>query len=212
MQISNQSYFISFEGIEGCGKTTQINYLKSFFEAKNYEVITLREPGGTLFGESLRTAILSSKTPIHPLAEAMLFASSRAQLLHEKIIPFLQSDKKIVIVDRYVDSTYAYQGNARGLGFQFVTQLHSESPLNFLPHLTLYLKITPEISFRRQAARGSEKDYFEKQNQEFYKKLVDGYDYCADHFKGRISTLNAEQSIEELRIEIEKLCLQKLKI
>lgn len=212
MNFGDKSFFISFEGIEGSGKTTQINFLKQKLESKGFEVLSLREPGGTTFGETLRNAILTSEVEVHPLAEALLFASSRAQLLHQKIIPFLAQNKKIVIVDRYVDSTYAYQGFARKLGAEFVTKLHSEFPLKILPQITFYLHIDLETSMHRQAQRGNTKDYYEKQNQDFYHTLIKGYDFCAKEFSQRVVTIDATKTIEHISIEIEKSCLQRLKI
>lgn len=192
----NQSYFFSFEGIEGSGKSTQIQVLKSFLEDKGFTVLILREPGGTTFGESLRSAILSSSTPLTPISEAYLFASSRAQLIQEKILPFLEKEKHIVILDRYIDSSMAYQGKARGLGAQTVLDIHTHSPLNIFPNKTFYLEIDMQTSMNRQAARGNEKDYFEKENQVFYKNLIQGYEDCAQSFPERIEKIDASQTIE----------------
>ncbi|MCO4756046.1 MAG: dTMP kinase, partial [Bacteriovoracaceae bacterium] len=108
------SLFISFEGIEGSGKTTQITTLKHALENQGYKVTLLREPGGTPFGEKMREAILSSEENISPVAEACLMAASRAQLLEKRIVPLLETPGNIVIVDRYIDSSLAYQGSARG--------------------------------------------------------------------------------------------------
>ena len=191
-QIHNTSLFISFEGIEGSGKTTQINELKQSFEKSGKEVLCLREPGGTEFGENLRSAILESKTAITPLAELCLFAASRAQLLNEKILPYLTKPDHVVIVDRYIDSSLAYQGFARGLGAQTVLDIHKHSPLNIFPHLSFYLRISLDISMQRQSARGNEKDYFEKEKSDFYQKLIDGYEYCYKHFPDRIKLINGE--------------------
>ena len=117
--------FLSFEGLDGSGKTTQISKTKEWLENKNWNVMVLREPGGTVFGEKLRSAILETQEDIDPLAQAMLFASSRAQLLSKKILPFLSNKNHCVILDRYIDSSIAYQGYAAGLGMETITQLHS---------------------------------------------------------------------------------------
>ena len=134
------SFFLSLEGIEGSGKSTQIQEIEKFVQSKGLRVLTLREPGGTLFGEKLREAILNSDTPLHPLAECHLFLASRAQLLKEKILPFLLRPGSVVILDRYIDSTLAYQGKARRLGYETVLTLHQHEPLNLLPHRTYFLE------------------------------------------------------------------------
>lgn len=192
------SFFLSFEGIEGAGKSTQIARVKSFLEDKNYRVLILREPGGTPFGEKMRQAILETKTDITPLAEAHLFASSRAQLLTEVILKELSEPNTIIICDRYIDSSLVYQGHARGLGVAEVLNLHNVFPLNIVPHLTFYLRINAETSEKRQKMRNAPKDYFEVKGMEFYKKLVVGYDLMAHYFPKRILKIDAEKNPEEV--------------
>lgn len=188
------SLFLSLEGIEGSGKTTQIKAIESFVKNKGMRVLTLREPGGTIFGEKLREAILQSETPLHPLAECHLFLASRAQLLKEKILPFLLQPGSVVILDRYIDSTLAYQGKARRLGYETVLTLHQFEPLNLLPHRTYFLDIGLETSMERQRIRGNQKDYFESQKQEFYQNLLDGYREVSEIFPDRILKINAENT------------------
>lgn len=200
----NGSLFISFEGIEGSGKSTQIQYLKTYLEDKGHQVLVLREPGGSTFGEKLRSAILDSDTVISPLAEAHLFASSRAQLLSEKIMPFLEKKKSVVILDRYIDSSLAYQGIARGLGIQTILDIHAHSPLNILPNRTFYLKIDLETSQKRQAARGDAKDYFEKENHGFYQKLIQGFNEASALFVKRIKVIDGQKSLTEVQTAISK--------
>jgi dTMP kinase len=182
------SFFISLEGIEGSGKSTQIGIIEEWLKSRGYQVLTLREPGGTSFGEKLRDAILQSKSSLHPLAECHLFMASRAQILHEKILPFLLNPKSVVILDRYIDSTIAYQGFARGLGVETILTLHQHNPLNLLPHRTYFLDISLKTSHERQSKRGQDKDYFESEKNEFYEKITSvpwpccfGYDFyfCA---------------------------------
>lgn len=196
------SFFLSLEGIEGSGKSTQITAIEDFVKSKGLRVLTLREPGGTQFGEKLREAILKSDTPLHPLAECHLFLASRAQLLKEKILPFLLQPGSVVILDRYIDSTLAYQGKARRLGYETVLTLHQHDPLNLLPHRTYFLDISLETSMERQKARGNAKDYFEAQQQEFYQNLVDGYRELSKIFSERILTISAEKTQAEVTKEI----------
>lgn len=184
--------FLSLEGIEGSGKTTQIKNIEQFLKDKGKRVLTLREPGGTLFGEKLREAILQSEVPLHPLAECHLFLASRAQLLKEKILPFLEEKNSVVILDRYIDSTLAYQGKARSLGYETILTLHQFDPLNLLPHRTYFLDISLETSMERQSARGNKKDYFESEKLDFYTKLMTGYREVAQMFPERILKIPAE--------------------
>jgi dTMP kinase len=196
--VTPGSYFISLEGIEGSGKSTQIKNIESFVQNRGLRVLTLREPGGTNFGEKLREVILQSQTRLHPLAECHLFLASRAQLLQEKILPFLLQPGSVVILDRYIDSTLAYQGKARNLGYETVLTLHQFDPLNLLPHRTYFLDIGLETSMARQLARGNKKDYFESQKIEFYKNLIDGYREISEIFPDRIMTIHAEQPVLEV--------------
>ncbi|MFZ4713660.1 MAG: dTMP kinase [Bacteriovoracaceae bacterium] len=211
-QKSVGSYFLSFEGIEGSGKSTQIKNLECYFQSLGFDVLVLREPGGSAFGEKLREALLTSTVALHPMAEAFCFASSRTQLLSEKVLPHLKKEKTVVILDRYMDSSIAYQGIARGLGFETIVKLHDYAPLNQRPDLTLYLKIDLETSQVRQKIRGNEKDYFEKENHLFYQKLIQGYDQCALAFPERISTVDAKQDPDEVFSEIKKICQVKFKL
>lgn len=193
------SFFLSFEGIEGAGKSTQITRLKKYLEEeKNFRVLILREPGGTPFGEKLRQAILENKTEITPLAEAHLFAASRSQLLSEVIMKELSTPNTVVICDRYIDSSLVYQGHARGLGVAEVLEIHNIFPLNLVPHLTFYLKISVETSEKRQKIRNAPKDYFEARGIEFYKKLAVGYDLMHELFPHRILSLDAEGSLDQV--------------
>ncbi len=196
--VTPESYFLSLEGIEGSGKSTQIKNLERSLIDKGYRVLNLREPGGTEFGEKLREAILKSSTPLHPLAECHLFLASRAQLLKEKILPFLLQPKSVVVLDRYIDSTLAYQGKARGLGMETVLELHQHDPLNLLPHRTYFLDISLETSHERQKIRGQDKDYFESEKNEFYNKLIDGYREVAQLFPQRILKIDASVSMEKV--------------
>lgn len=196
------SFFLSFEGIEGAGKSTQITRLKKYLEEKEYRVLILREPGGTAFGEKLRQAILETKTEITPLAEAHLFASSRSQLLSEVIMKELSAPNTVIICDRYIDSSLAYQGHARGLGIAEVLEIHNIFPLNLVPHLTFYLRIGFETSEERQKIRNAPKDYFEAKGIEFYKKLIVGYDLMHELFPNRILKIDAEGTLDQVTASI----------
>lgn len=199
------SFFLSFEGIEGAGKSTQILKLKGFLEERKFRVIVLREPGGTSFGEKLRSAILNNKAPLHPLAETFLFLASRAQLLDEVTLKELAVPNTIVIYDRYLDSTLAYQGVGRNIGIKSILEIHKSFPLNLIPHLTVYLKINLETSLSRQEKRERDKDYFESQKNDFHKKLIEGYDSAAELFPHRIAVVNGERNKDAVFNDIRAL-------
>lgn len=198
------SLLLSFEGIEGSGKSTQIQRLSLHLESMGKTVYCFREPGGTAFGEQLRTAILTSDTKIDPIAEAHLFASARAQLLSQEILPRLKEKNTVVILDRYIDSSIAYQASARKLGINTILNIHRDYPLNIMPHCTLYLHIDLQTSMQRQQARGNEKDYFEKENQDFYQKLIDGYDLSAKTFTNRVKVIDGSQDMDSVSQSIIK--------
>lgn len=206
----NSSFFISLEGIEGSGKSTQIQSLKSLFEASKYRTVLVREPGGTKLGEKIRETILGLDEKVCEISELLLFAASRANLLEKVILPELAKPNTVVIADRYIDSSIAYQGMARGLGAETVIKVHEFGPLKTMPDLTLYLEIDLETSYQRQDARGQTKDYFEKENAPFYEKLISGYEKARELFPKRIVTIDASRSPEEIKEEIRQNLNQKL--
>lgn len=199
---TTDSYFISFEGIEGAGKSTVTKKVEDFLSSHGYRLVLVREPGGTAFGENLRKSILESKTPIHPIAEAMLFASSRAQLLTEVILKELKTPKTVVLCDRFMDSSLAYQGIARGLGIETILKIHQHFPLCTVPHRTYYISISLETSMERQRKRNLEKDYFESEKEDFYKKLITGFSEASRLFPKRISVINGEQNEEKVANDV----------
>jgi dTMP kinase len=208
-QGAKGSLLLSFEGIEGSGKSTQIKNIEAYYKERGKEVFYFREPGGTKFGEKLREAILNSDAPLAPIAEANLFASARAQLLFQEIVPKLEQENTVVILDRYIDSSIAYQASARGLGLETILQLHQHPPLNTMPHCTFYLSIDLETSFERQQKRGNEKDYFEKENTDFYQKLIEGYELASETFHHRIVKIDGSKSPDEVFAQI-KFKLEEL--
>ncbi|MBT3981896.1 MAG: dTMP kinase [Bacteriovoracaceae bacterium] len=204
MMPPKKGLLISLEGIEGAGKSAQTQTIENYFKNIGMNVVKLREPGGSKFGEGLRNVILNSETDISPLAQAHLFASARAQLLEEIVLPLLKEKENVVLLDRYVDSSFAYQGVALGLGIKTIQEIHAHPPLNLLPDITFYLRITVELSMERQKKRGGGKDFFEKNPKEFYQKLVEGFDLVAKTYPKRVKCIRAENSIEEVSREIEE--------
>jgi dTMP kinase len=204
---AKNTHFLSFEGMEGSGKSTQIQEIEKYYDDQGFKCLVLREPGGTEFGEGLRSAILNSNSKLDPIAEAHLFASSRAQLLFEKIIPNLEIEKSVILLDRYIDSSFCYQGFARSLGFKVIEEIHSHYPLTIRPDKTFYLKIDYETSQKRQSTRGNDKDYFEKEHEEFYNLLAHGFDELAKKFSDRIVTIDATLPVKN----ITELLIKELK-
>ncbi|MCW0221557.1 MAG: dTMP kinase, partial [Prosthecobacter sp.] len=169
-------FFLSFEGSEGCGKSTQIQLLKSRLEEGDEKVVILREPGGTSVGEEIRHLLQHAKAGEGMTAEAelLLFAASRAQIVREKIRPLLASGT-VVILDRFLDSTTVYQGIARGLPLDSVRAINAFATGGTLPQLTLVLDMDPAIAHQRIHATGRELDRMESQPLAFFEKVRQGY-------------------------------------
>lgn len=198
----SQGLFLSFEGVEGCGKSTQLERLEKYFVAQNRPVLRLREPGGTSFGEKLRATILGQNSVLDPLCETFVFLASRTQLLSEKVLPFLTNPQAVVLLDRYVDSTLVYQALAQQRSVEMIWALHQFYPLNILPHATIFLDIDVDVSLERQRLRGQEKDYFESRQREFQQKLVAGYREVARLYPERIQRIDAAVSPDEVAASI----------
>ncbi|HEY5478453.1 MAG TPA: dTMP kinase [Gaiellaceae bacterium] len=183
--------FISFEGLDGCGKTTQVELLEAFLETRDFEVVATREPGGTELGETLRQIVLHGGK-ISPWAEVAIFAAARAELVEEVIEPALGRGA-IVISDRFVDSSLVYQGVARGLGVENVLQLNLHATKGLLPERTFLLMVDEKLS---EARVGEERDRMERESVEFRRLVGDGYRRLAEMFPERIVALDGTQPRE----------------
>lgn len=171
--------FITFEGVEGCGKSTQIALLRDYIAKKGLEALTIREPGGTAIGEAVRQILLDSKSEIGPMAELLLYEACRAELVLKVIRPALKSGK-VVISDRFMDSTVAYQGFGRGLDIEAINRLNRLSVGETLPDLTILLDCDPEAGLRRALARiengkGPKEDRFEREEIAFHTRVREGF-------------------------------------
>ncbi len=191
--------FITFEGIDGCGKTTQIRRLKNFLTEHNYEVLTVREPGGTEISEMIRNILLHSKNQISPVSELLLFNSARSVLVQEIIKPALEQGK-IVICDRFFDSTLAYQGYGRGLNLDDVKKCNQIASNGLIPDLTIYLSVSLEISKSRTDR--TEFDRFEQAGDEFFKRVINGFEQIAIDESNRIFKICSEEPIDEVSKKI----------
>ena len=178
--------FISFEGLDGCGKTTQAALLAEAAAAAGREVVPVREPGGTAPGEHIRTLLLDPALRIGPWAEALLYAAARAQLVEEVIRPALERGAT-VIADRFIDSSLAYQGCARGLGVDEVLAVNRVATRGLLPDRTVLLVLgTAEAAGRR-----GEPDRIEAESDTFHRRVADGFDAAARRFPERIAVVDA---------------------
>lgn len=166
--------FITFEGCEGSGKSTQIRLLSEKLKADGVDFIVTREPGGSSVAEQIRKIILDGKnTEMCDECEALLYAAARMQHLREIVQPAL-AEGKLVICDRYVDSSLAYQGAARGLGEKYISEINAAALTDFAPDLTLFLNISPDNAFSRK--HGADKnDRMEQQGLDFHQKVYRGY-------------------------------------
>ena len=176
---------ISFEGTDGSGKTTQIKALSEYLDKKGYETIMLREPGGTKIGEEIRSILLNkNNTEMASLTEMLLYASSRAQMMEEKVEPLLK-EGKIVILDRFFDSSLAYQAFGRDLNFDAVLSINLAAVKNIIPKITFFIDITPEQSLKRRQ-NASETDRLENEDMSFHYKVYEGYKELLKIFPDRI--------------------------
>ena len=194
--------FISFEGIDFCGKSTQIKLLKEYLERKNIVVEILREPGGTEISEQVRTILLSKKNNLMTLeTEVLLFAASRAQLVREKLIPLLQSGS-YVISDRFHDSTTAYQGYGRGIPLNIIDNIHKISVGDTLPDLTFLIDISlEEVENRKLKISNSELDRIEISDRLFFEKVRTGYLELAKSEK-RFVIINGLEEVNHIHDKI----------
>ena len=186
--------FITFEGIDGCGKTTQLRKLKEYLESVGYDVVALREPGGTVLSEKIREFLLYSDDSIAARAELMLFEAARAQLIESIIKPALNSNK-IVISDRFYDSTTAYQGYGRGLAIEQIIKCNLFATDNIKPDITFFLDVSLEESKSRSHNRYQ--DRIEKAGDLFFERVIEGFKNIAIDEPDRFIIIDAKGSAEE---------------
>ncbi|MCI2062115.1 MAG: dTMP kinase [Eubacteriaceae bacterium] len=196
----NNGLFITVEGPDGSGKTTQLDFIRKYFEEKGEQAIFTREPGGTPISEKIRGIILDKRNEgMYPLTEALLYAASRAQHVAQVIKPALEHGKTVVC-DRYVDSSIAYQGSGRGLG-DSVTIINTFAIDGCIPDLTILLRIDPEIG--RARITGA-RDRMESETEEFHRRVYEGYLELERSYPERIKGVDADRPVEEITAEIEK--------
>jgi len=188
--------FISFEGTDGCGKSTQIRMLKEYLEKKGITAVVSREPGGTKIGENIREILLNKdNAELSPLCELFLYEAARAQHMAEIVLPAL-NEGKTVILDRFIDSTVAYQGYGRELGVENAERLNEIAISGRYPDVTLMLELPPEEAFVRKG--GNDKnDRIENAGVKFFSRVENGFKANAEKHSDRIKRVNVQGTIEE---------------
>jgi dTMP kinase len=187
---------ITFEGIEGSGKTTQIELLSDHLARKGYRVVTTREPGGTHFGEALREVLLRPGMDVDSLSELLVFMAMRAQHVEEVILPALQ-DGKVVLCDRFVDATYAYQGYA-GNRSRVIETLNRLVTKGIRPNLTILMNVTAERGLKRKA-EASAMDRIEEENISFHQRVKKAYEKLAKEDPKRFFVVDGSLKVEAIQ-------------
>ena len=200
--------FITLEGCEGVGKSTQLKLLLEYLDKQNIDYYYTREPGGTDISEKIRQIILDKdNVEMTPECEALLYASSRVQLLKEKILPNLQKGK-LVICDRYYDSSFAYQAYARELGENFVRSVNLYALTYGVPNLTLFLDLPPQEAFKRKGGADLN-DRIEASGIEFHNKVYNGYKALQQKEPDRIISVNCSGEKKQTHLNIIKILQDK---
>ncbi|MCH9031529.1 MAG: dTMP kinase [candidate division Zixibacteria bacterium] len=187
---TSRGLFITFEGIDCCGKSTQLKLVKKYLESKGYSVVTLREPGSTTLSEKVRSLLLNKKMKIDPYPELLLYLTARGQLVSEKIIPALKKNR-IILCDRFHDSTVAYQGYGRRMDFDLIEKIRKRIAGKIKPNLTFVYDISPKTSLSR---RKRSADRLESEKEEFFRRVRSGFRRIAANEPRRVKLINGEQT------------------
>jgi len=195
--------FITFEGPEGAGKTSVLELLMTELSGTEMEMVFTREPGGIHISEKIREVILNKEhTEMDSRTEALLYAAARRQHLVERVVPAIESGK-VVFCDRFIDSSLAYQGYARGLGIEEVLSINEFAINGLMPDLTFYFKIDPKIGLQRISKSSErEKNRLDLEDLSFHQKVQEGYEKVIAMFPERIVVIDAEKSLEEVVCEV----------
>jgi dTMP kinase len=204
----DKGIFITIEGMDGSGKSTQIELLKEFLTGQGRKVILTREPGGTRISEKIRDLLLDTENEeMKEETEILLYAASRAQHVREVIMPGL-SDGNIIICDRYYDSSFAYQGYGRVMNLDFIKAANKFAIESARPDLTLFLDISPDKSKKRISDRAN--DRLENEDRSFHKRVYDGFNKLIEDEPERIKRINADRDIKAIAEDIKKAVQKKL--
>jgi len=192
--------FITVEGIDGSGKTTQIRLMVDYLRSRGMEVVLTREPGGTKISEKIRAIILDPEhQEMSAITEMLLYASARAQLVSEVVKPAL-GQGKVVVCDRFVDSSYAYQGFGRGIGLNIIAEVNRAALDGVTPDITFFFDIGPDLTSKR--INPDEADRMEREKIEFHRKVYNGYKRLAMLYPERIKLIDGRRGIDEISGEV----------
>jgi dTMP kinase len=218
----SRGFFITFEGLDGSGKTTQLRRLATTLEAEGHKVVTLRQPGGTALGDRIRGILLDSKSeathgPIAPATEMALMFADRAQSIAEIILPALAAGS-IVLCDRYTDSSEAYQGGGRQLGSERILAMHRAACDNLQPDLTILLLPSLEASLRRARRRnqrhvqtqGTDENRFERESDDFYRRIYEKYEEIAARESHRVVPIRDDASVDQIQARIHEIVAARI--
>ncbi len=206
MEKTKKALFISFEGPDAAGKSTQIKLLANFLSKNNIDHILTRDPGGTNFGKKIRQILLDKESVLDPVTELLLYASDRCQHVHEIIKPSL--DKGItVITDRYIDSSVAYQGYGRKIPISLINHLNNIATDKLKPDITFLLDIDTDISLKRRDSNNL--DRLESESSEFHVRVRQGYLKTARLYPDRIHVINARKTVSQIHYIIKSILLNK---
>jgi dTMP kinase len=205
-------WLIAFEGVEGAGKTTQLELLQRELETLGYAVLVTREPGGTRLGERIRSILLDPETgdgELAPRTEALLFAAARAQLVQQVIQPALERGQ-VVLCDRFVDSSLVYQGIARGLGHQPVAAVNHFATGGLQPDLVVLLRLDPAEGLTRARGRDPAFDRIEAEDLQFHRLVEQGFMLLAAEHPERFAVIDAAQPVGQVAAEVRTAALERL--
>lgn len=202
--------FITIEGMDGSGKTTAIAPIKECLESMGFKVLLTREPGGHKVSEEIRKIILADYSEgIHPWTEALLYIASRKEHIDKVVVPAL-AEGYVVISDRFMDSTSAYQGNARGLGIEKVNEIQEIVLDGCIPDLTIYFDLNMEEAERRINKRPELKNRLDRENFDFKLKVKEGYDQLVKSHPNRIKVIDANLGIKEVQQETKRIIVEAI--
>lgn len=208
--MAGRGFFISLEGIEGSGKTTQAKLLTEHISSLGFDVLLTREPGGTAIGERIRDLLLDNESVrMTSITELFLYLASRAQHVRETIMPAL-TQGKIVICERYNDATLAYQGFGRGLDLDMITKLLEIATDKLEPDLTVVLDLDVEEGLTRASRRSNKTDRLENEDLSFHKRVRNGYIFIANKFPDRVKVLDASDTILNVHKNVKAIVDQAL--
>lgn len=210
--------FITLEGVEGCGKTTQLDLLAKHLKGLGHKVQITREPGGTPIGERIRAILLdSAHSEMEPVTELLLYAAARHQHVSEVILKALKSDI-IVLCDRYADATTAYQGAARNIDDKVLNEIHRIATGGLMPHLTILLDCPAQVGLKRALARNAKEkvegraDRFEREKMAFHERVREGYLAIARAEPERVAVIDASQDAQTTHRRVAEVVKKRLKL